>query len=612
MPEITQPLPPDRMSPPARDAQLDQLAAWQQESARQRRVYEQRWAKNLRLVRGQWEEADASQSRVRNRSKLFFRKIWAQGWRLLASVYAAFLREPEEVVKIDGVGPEDVRPLAELLQIMVEYRVKVMTRTQQLFVQWLWGFQDIITLGVCVGLFRWVYEEQDGVILRDGPEYTAVAPERVYLDWAATTKDRMRYVILEEFLTKEELEHAGFEQLDQVRPVSRGENAVEAGRRGVGPWPRPYQGEGEYPRPGSVPGADSRKDLAPSYRVHTCFWREGAGVKMAVTDGDRLWLKRPIDSPYGEQYPIVLGQCLTQPHQLVGEGFPESLEGPQESLNATLNARKDNVALYLNRGTIVSRFGGVELQSLINSRPGSITLADDINAVKEREMGDVTQSAYVEAAADENMMEEMSGITAPILGQEKSTKATVAQINVSQSTAKLELYLAIMAETFIKDWYRTLAYFIQRFETDQTLFRVANATWRARTQQPAAPELLTVDGFEADVTVKVGPGAVNRDVELRNLMLAMDRGIMANGQVAQLAAAGMSPPEGLEFFNTTALLRTILPKLGIRNVDDYTVRLAPPQTAPGQASAGAGRQTPQPGVELGSENALQAGGLGGL
>jgi len=611
MPDLSARTPADRLSEDASARLLDQLAQWRTESERHRRVYEQRWAKNLRLVQGQWSEQDLSQSRVRNRSKLFFRKIWAQGWRLLASCYAAFLREPEEVVRLDGVGPEDVRPLAQLLQIMVEYRTKLMRRTQQLFLHWLWGFQDIIYLGMCVGLFRWEYEERDGRIVRDEPTYQAYPPERVYLDYAAGTKSRMRYVMLEAYLTKDELEQAGFAHLDLVRPMARPTSTLESVRAGHGPFPRSSHGERDYPAPGLAGTTASHRDVAPSYRVLTCFWKEQGVIKMGVTDGEQLWLQPPADSPYGEQYPVVLGLCLVQAHQLIGEGLPESLEGPQESLNATLNARKDNVALYLNRGTLVSRFGGVDVQSLMNSRPGGITLADDITAVKEREMGDVTQSSYAEASADEAMMEEMSGVTAPILGQETSSKATVAQINVAQSTAKLELYLAIMGETFMRDWYSTLAYLIQRFETDATIFRVANATWRQQTQQPGATELLTVEGFDADITVKVGPGSVNRDVEIRNLMLLMDRGAMSNQQVASFAQAGMIPPEGMEIFNAAAFMRELMPKMGIKNVEDYLVKIPPPSVAPGQASASAGQMTPS-GVDLGAENQLQAGGLGGL
>ncbi len=46
----------------------------------------------------------------------------------------------------------------------------------------------------------------------------------------------------------------------------------------------------------------------------------------------------------------------------------------------------------------------MDLASLTNSRAGAVTLADDVNAVRDREMGDVTQSAYVEAAADEGIL----------------------------------------------------------------------------------------------------------------------------------------------------------------------------------------------------------------
>ena len=613
MPDITQlGTTPKADRPPDEDVLL-RLSAWKNESERDRRQHEHRWAKNLRLIKGQLPDNESPTSRVRNRSKLFFRKIWSMNWRLVASFYAAFLRDEDEV-RVEGRGPEDVWPQAGVLQKMVEYRRDYLRRAKDFFLQLVWGFRDITDLGIGIAVGRWEYEtDESGMVVTDGPDIRIIPPERCLLDLSARTKHQMRFFMWEEYLTKDDLRAERYDNLDQAVPMTPTLSQVAAARQPYA-TAEVFKSEHQYPSPGSV-GETERKDLGAKYRVIPAFYKYDGKIMFCVWDGDKVIYKKPIPSPYGRHFPIALGLCLAEPHQLIGEGFPESNESPQESINAGINARKDNAALALNRGTIVGRFAGVDLQSLMNSRPGGITLADDPTQVIERQIMDVTQSSYAEVAADEAMMEEMSGVTPPLLGQENTTKATVAQINISQSNAKIELYLAIVGETFMREIYWLLAYLIQQFETDARVFRIANESFRKQVGQPGLPDVLNVDDFEADVIVKVGPGAVNRQAETQNLFLAMDRAIMSNNQMATLAKAGVMPPEGLDIFNTVAFMEEILPKLGIKNPQRFKMRIAPPAQPGGQDPSVAGSSVPQIGLGAGSlpvENALQAGGLGGM
>ncbi len=592
---------------------LDTVLKYKQQSEQLRAKYDYRWSKNLKLIQGIFPEEEVTQSKVRNRSKIFFRKIWATSWRLVASFWSSFLQD-RDTFKIEGRDSKDSHK-ARILQIMTEYRRDLMMRSQGLFLQFIWGFQNIINLGWCIGKLSWEFNPKTG---QDGPRFIIYPNEQVFPDLTAETKDRMRYIIFENYLTKEDMEELGYENIDKAEAVSIPSSSVRNARHYKTTDPLQNPGDKEYPLPGRYQ-EDNRKDVLTGnrYRVWEVFYKKDGVIKFVVTNENKVVLKPEIDSPYGDRFPIVSGLCLTESHKLFGEGFPEPLEGPQESYNANLNMRKDNVALSLNKMFKVSRFANVDLQSLVNQRSGGIVLMDDINAVQEIDHRDVTQSSYVEANMDEQMMEEMSGIVEIKQGRGREQKATTSQINLSEANAKIDLYIAIVSETFIKDFYSLLAYQIQMFETDERVFRIANDTFRQETGLPIE-DLYDLD-FEADCIVNVGLGTVGRQTEIQQTLLAMDRAIMANQSALQLLQIpGAAPPGGIRLIDTTALLEDILPKLGKKDLTRYFIDVAPPQQQGEQTGsqnpALAGANQPQIGgrTAVPPTSDLQFGGFGGI
>lgn len=552
-------------------------------------VYHERWASNTRLMKGIWDQNEKSKSTVRNRSKLFFRKIWSTVWRLTASLYNAYLRDPDQVKITGRMGNDDDVHKAGVLQVMVEYYRDRMFRVYDLFIQFIWAFQNILTYGWCVGLFSWEYNKAKKI---DCPRFTIFAPERVFPDMTATLEHEMKFIIFESYHSKDELKAMNCKNVDEIVPSQPENSPLRSARFSNTSDPLQNPGDKEYPRPGRYnEGGTEKQEDKGLCKVWQCFYKEGGKIKYCITDGGDIELKAPEDSKYGEQYPIVMGLCLTEAHKLIGEGWPEPLEGPQVSLNDDINRRKDNVALSMNKHTIVSRFGNVDLSSLINSRPGGVTLADDVNAVKEREMSDVTQSAYVEASADEGMMQEMSGVTPSKQGMESAAKATVAQINLQESNAKIDLFVALVGETFIKRFYLKLIYLIQRFSTDEDLMRVANKTYRLKNQMNYIRmpyDVDSVDEFDADVIVDVGIGTVNRDNAIKEILLAMDKAVMANQSLIALVSTGAVPMQQIRLFDTTKFMEQLLPKIGVKNYQDYffDVQAPPPDAENGGDGSG--------------------------
>lgn len=588
---------------------LQKICGWKSQSANMRQQYDARWAKNHKLFRGVFSEEETTKSRVRGRSKIYYRKIWASSWRMAASFYNAYLKDLD-TFKIEGRGPEDEQR-AKVLQKMTEYRRDRMFRTQSLFIKTIWAFFNIINYGWTCGKWYWDYNPENG---KDEPVYILYPNEQVFPDLSAETKEQMRYIIFVNYMTKEDMEEAGYENIEKAVPTSQPSNPLRQARYENTPDPMQNPGTNEYPSPGRY--NDNQRDNAftgKTYEVWECFYKEKGKIKFSVSNAGKVELKKAEDSKYGDRYPVTMGTCLTLSHMLLGEGFPEPLEGPQESINATLNMRKDNVAQALTRGAIVSRHANIDLQSLVNRRTGSVTLTNDVNGIKWDEVPDVTQSSYMEAAADENMMAEMSGITAGKQGMENSDKATVAQINFSEANAKIDLFIAIVGETYMKDFFSQLASMIQRFETDEKVFRIANDKFRQEAQAPYAEDVYNMD-FEADCIMNVGLGTVGRDLELKQAFLAWDRAMMSNQSMLQLIQIGAAPMEGVRLFDPSAFAEDVFPKLGKKDLNKYFIRVqnAPQPEGGGMDKGLSGMMTPQGGESMPVDNMVQMGSMGGI
>lgn len=593
------------------------LSAMKSDSSNGRKSYENRWSRNIKISRGIPLEDKSTRSEVRNRSKIYFRKVWSIVWRLVAAFYNAFLRDTInfKLIPVDTI--DDPRKAA-VLQKIVQYRYRRMMRKDSLFMKHVWSFFDIGNLGLCTGKLCWEYDEQ---LKKDGPKYVSYAPEQVYLDFRADTKYDMEYYMFENYLSYSQLESNGYQNLEKAKKASPS-NEVRNVRNSGGRDPLQNPGSTEYPAAGSYTEGTSDKDETSGlYVVTECFYKEDGKWKFCVLHGADSYAKDPIDSPYGDSITLILGSCLTDPHKLIGEGFPESMEGPQESFNFNINMRKDNVALALNKPTLIARYGNVDMNALVNRAPGKGILADDINQVKEMDIQDVTRSSYAEGDADVGMMQDVSGITSALDGTSNAGSATETQVNLSQGTAKLDLYTAIVAETYFTDFINTLTELVSRFETDEKIYQVCQDELTSATGIDHS-DVYDLD-IEADLEILTGLN-IGRDNELRQNFLIMDRAAMYNQTQLALLQSGAVPPEGVKLFNSLAVLEDSLKIAGRKDFSKYFVTIPPPpqQQTPGQKLAGsmpldngamAGMAAPQPGAmaNMTPPNDLQGGSAGG-
>ena len=141
-----------------------------------------------------------------------------------------------------------------------------------------------------------------------------------------------------------------------------------------------------------------------------------------------------------------------------------------------------------------------------------------------------------------------------------------------------------------------LAYMIQKFETDETVFNVANE--KLIKEEPGMNEIYDIDDFQEQFTIQVGATTINKQLEIQQAMMAMDRATMSNQVTAALIQTGAMPPQKATVFDVAKFMNDLLPKIGFKNVSDYLVTLKQPVLPQG----GVPQQTPMP-IETGELNA---------
>lgn len=564
-----------------------------------------RAARNLRLMKGIPVEEENTRSRVTNKNKLYFRKIWSASVRLLASLFQAYLQDKNKF-KISGRDDKADYQKAKVLEIMTRYRLEWMFRRRNLFVKLLWAFFNCISPGFAVVKHIWKYNEEQNI---DEPDFVVYPLEQVVLDWPELTSgdpNNMRFAMFENWYTRDMMEDLGYENLDKINEEQKPQNELEQTR--YTDSQNPYSGSSDptgysngaagnaYPERGSEP--QQRNPYLRRYLALEMYYREKGVLYHCVINPDtKLVLSKAIVNPSGRDYPISIGHMLIDPHKPVPEGLPEVLEGPQESLNLTINLRKDNVMLSMNGGFIYSRFANVDKQSLQNVRPGFTVAADNVEGVSPIRVPDVTQTAYVEAAQYINMIDEMSAVNPTKQGMSDASKATVAQINLTEANAKHDLFVAVVGQTLFHQFVYNLAKQISMFETDERIFRVANEALRKETNDPRQNDIFDLE-FDFDVEVNAGLSEVGRGIKAQQISSAIQTAQMSNNSTIMALKSGIQI-ENPKIFDLGTMQAELLPELGMPSIQKYLVPVAPPPTPPAQpgqeeAQVAEGQNAPQP------------------
>lgn len=576
----------------------DELMTWVIDtctaSILQRDRIEYRAARNMRLVKGLPVEDQSIVSNVRKRRKIYFRKIWSSGYRIVASLYQAFLADVDQV-RFEGRDSDKDPIHAKVLQKIVEYYRDRLLRRASLFTQFLWNFLDIVFIGDTNGKMFWRYNEDTG---EDCLDYKAYPMEQVGRDWTAVLPSEMRYCFFDNYMVKDQLEEQGYDNIDNAKGCSVSSSPLRSVRYFKAPDPLmnvKQDPSTNYPESGtgSQPPESQHTQL---YRAREFFWKKEGIIWFSVINPEgRVWLQEPKPWILKDVYPLITGSMLLEPHKAWGEGVPESGEGPQESLNYNLNIRKDNVDMALRVRPVYDRDANVDLAALLDHKTG-LPIGVDGNvheALHFDRPPDVTQSSYTEGAQDIDMIDEYMGTNPTKQGNTNVSKTGVAQINQQEGNAKIDLFIATVGETFFRQWYYVAAMMCGKLCTDPKVFKMANEG--LRNEDPKAhpgDNVYDVEDLDVDVIVNVGAGTVGRQVRIQQYSALIGQSIQANNVTALMLKSGIKAP-GMTMINITKMLIDSASEYGFKNIKDYEIDVTPPapEQAPGQpgdAAAGAG------------------------
>lgn len=587
----------------------EQLALYNHSKLYRQTSIEPRAARAMKLMKGIALEDGNTKSKVTGRTKIYFRKVWSSAWRLLAAFHQAFLQDKSKF-KIWGRDDENDYIKAKALEFLTKYHLDRLMRRSSAFKKLVWAFMNCIAPGLAVVKLRWNFNEELNI---DEPDFAVYPLEQVALDWEAENVEEMRYACFENYLSKGAFDEMDYENADKAKPVNipasqlravRYINAQDPSRSTGGGGTASTYSNGaagnNYPEPGSESAGVS--PVLSRYLALECFYKKLGKIYFCVIDPNaKVYLQKPQPSPYGKIYPIAVGSMLLEAHKLVPESLPEVLEGPQESLNFNLNIRKDATLLAMSPGFIYGRFGGVDKQAMSHLFPGFSIAANDVTQVAPIKMADVGQNAYIEAGQDVAMIEEESAVSSSTLGLSNTGKTGEAQINLSQGSAKLDLYTAIVGQTLFHQFIYILAYMIQKFETKESLFKSINSQLRQEKLLTQHHEDVYDIEFDLELDIDVGLSEASRMVQSQRYAAVIDRMLQMNNSTFMALKSGIKIANP-KIYDVAQVGADLFPQLGIPNTAQYLVPVEPPPPPPppqapsggNPAQVAAGQNAPQP------------------
>lgn len=271
--------------------------------------------------------------------------------------------------------------------------------------------------------------------------------------------------------------------------------------------------------------------------VHRNFVRMKGQEWFYYTLGTVELLTDPV--PLKEAYfhgirPYAFGVATIETHRPLPDSLVSIGGDLQREANEIVNQRLDNVKLVLNKRWIVKRNTQADVQSLTKNVPGAVTMANDINDIREVNWPDVTSSAFAEQDRVNVDYDELVGnFSAGSVQSNRTLNETVGGMGLIASGANqlAEYLLKTFTETWVEPVIHQLILLEQHYESDTKL--VALAAEKAELFQKYGIDQVTDELLNQDLTmsVNVGMGATDPNLKLQKFLMSMN-------SFMQIAASG--------------------------------------------------------------------------
>lgn len=292
------------------------------------------------------------------------------------------------------------------------------------------------------------------------------------------------------------------------------------------------------------------------------FWTDDGRV---ITMANRKAILRVQENPFDHsEKPFVRVVDYLAEHEFWGIGEAEPLEGLQDLQNALVNSRIDNVRLVLNAMFAVNVSNIEDIRDL-KMRPGGVVrVKGDLptrDVIERIDLGDVTSSAFEEAAAAEATTEKVSGVSAYQMGLDSpslNNTATGVAIIQEQGASRFGLKSKLAELMGLRRLARHYGSILQQFLTEERTVRLTGPDGQAlwSTFAPDSIQGGLDYNIQSESTTQTQTVRLDQKMNLLNL-------------VAQFAPQGVM-----------AALDDVLDAMGIKDKGRYLA--APPPMMPGQ------------------------------
>ncbi|MEN6305439.1 MAG: cell envelope integrity protein TolA [Armatimonadia bacterium] len=263
-------------------------------------------------------------------------------------------------------------------------------------------------------------------------------------------------------------------------------------------------------------------------------WRQ---VKRA---GSEIMSNQKVDDhPYSGMSPILM------PHRLIGRSLADLVMDLQRLKTAIMRQALDNLYLMNNARNYVDMTKRVNLDDLLNSRPGGVVRGYGENGVQSLAPAPIAGGAFQMIEYVDTVKENRTGVTRYNQGIDANslnkTASGITQI-MSASQQRIELIARVLAETGVKDLFRKLLKLVSQ---NQSKAQVVRLTGGYVEIDPRAWK------NQFDMTINVGLGTGNKDQQAAHLtnLLQMQQGLAPAGIVTprNLYETAKRLPEALGF-----------------------------------------------------------------
>ncbi len=260
-----------------------------------------------------------------------------------------------------------------------------------------------------------------------------------------------------------------------------------------------------------------------------------------------------FENDVSDDHPFALFTPILMPYKLIGMSFYDLLSDIQTIKTAITRQMIDSMVIA-NNPRVLAVADKVNLDDLLEPRPGGVVRVRDINAVQPLVTQDISASAQNSIAYFNTVRDSRSGVkeyTQGLIGGELSQSQIGSQgvaMLADAAAARIELIARVFAETGIARIYKLILKLISQHQQDATELKI-NGHWM--TMDPRAWK------DEYTMTVSVGVGTASQDKKLQRAQLLL--------QTQQSAAQfGLVQPQ-----NAMEALQTFTEALGFRDVGKF-------------------------------------------